>query len=153
MPHGGLPKATLDDTYRDLRTFAREACLLGRYCVIGGDFNTQLHVGVRGELLDELASEFEMIICNEHDNLDSANAWTFESALGHQRSIDYILVSGDLHVSDSMAINDLCMGSDHRAVKADIVLPLSKVPRAKNTKCKPVLTDMYADAVAEESSG
>ena len=58
--------------------------------VVGGDFNTQLHVGFRGSLLNDLVDRLELQIANDDVNHDPhKDTWTFESSMGVRRRIDF----------------------------------------------------------------
>ena len=64
MPHAGYPHADLCDVYDQLRFILLEAQQLGYKSVVGGDFNTQQHVGIRGEMLADLLDQFCLHIAN-----------------------------------------------------------------------------------------
>ena len=54
LPHMGYPVSEFDDTFDQLRCVVDEGRRCRRSLVIGGDFNSQLGVGVRGAALAEL---------------------------------------------------------------------------------------------------
>ena len=61
--------------------------------IIGGDFNTQLHVGDRGRRLQELCSACDSRVLSDSG---SAEEWTFKSSPGVKCWIDFILVFSTL---------------------------------------------------------
>ena len=65
-----------------------EAKRLHYKIIVGGDLNTELHVGHRGNLLDEFACMWRLQVANGENHDDS---WTFCSSLGVRRTIDFIL--------------------------------------------------------------
>ena len=46
--HAGYPKVDLDFFYDQLRVCLEEAWRMGHTIIVGGDFNTQVGVGIRG---------------------------------------------------------------------------------------------------------
>ena len=153
LPHAGFPRQMLDDTYNDLRSTVRTAKQTGKYAVIGGDFNTQADVGMRGELLSEFASEFELHLCNVNDNGREEDEWTFESTLGYRRRIDYILASHRLTANSCGATDDLCLASDHRAVRACFTIPRTTRAEKRCQPNRPVVTPEYKTNVIQALHG
>ena len=100
-------------------------------CFIGGDFNTELYRGWRGERLHEFAAAYGLQICNDPDRMNPSLSWTFESSFGCRRTLDYILIDEDLIATDARVIDGLSLGSDHRAVQVCVPLPIRRnsVPR------------------------
>ena len=47
-PHAGYPNVDLDFFYDQLRVCLEEAWRMGHTIIVGGDFNTQVGVGIRG---------------------------------------------------------------------------------------------------------
>ena len=62
IPHCGYSVQDLEETYEQLRCIVSEPRRLHRAVIIGGDFNTQLIVGLRGILIKQLADEFGLRI-------------------------------------------------------------------------------------------
>ena len=60
------------------------------------------------------------------------DTWTFESACGLRRRIDFIMCSQEMHFTSAHATCNLDLGSDHRAVTVSFDLG---VRRRKNRKC------------------
>ena len=87
---------------------------------LGGDFNSQVGVGDRGRRLDELCAAFHLSILNSDENGLSEEQWTFQSALGARRRIDFILTSSHFTCNFAGASNHLHLGSDHRTVLANL---------------------------------
>ena len=46
--------------------------------------------------------------------------WAFESSMGIQRKIDFIIVSASLEIISGHGSNEINLGSDHRAVKSTL---------------------------------
>ena len=97
----------------------------------GGDFNAEVYRGWRGERLKELLCEASLEACSDLARLGLENAWTFRSSLGRKRTIDYCLVPADFHVRSAKAINHLDLGSDHRAVQSELLLPFVQQRKPK----------------------
>ena len=53
--------------------------------VIGGDFNLQLGVGDRGQMLRDLCTQFYLDIVNGTNADDAADIWTYRSSSGNLR--------------------------------------------------------------------
>ena len=117
VPHAGCIVQNFDDTIDQLRYVLQQGRNLKRRLVVGGDFNSQVNVGIRGAALESLSNAFGLNITNDGIN-EWENDWTFRSSTGVKRKIDFILASRSLVVRDSIATNEIDMGSDHRAVKA-----------------------------------
>ncbi|CAE7565538.1 unnamed protein product [Symbiodinium natans] len=115
MPHAGYPTEDLMQTYDSLHCVLEGARKRNIAYVVGGDFNTQLHVGPRGDLLMQTAHMFSMVIANAEQEHDS---WTFCSSMGVRRRLDFVLCSTGFDVTHGGATDLLDLGSDHRAVRA-----------------------------------
>ena len=83
MPHARYPHEDLCSVYELLHCVLTEAQSLGHATVVGGDFNSQLRVGTRGDMLQELSSMFSLQVANEACGPD---AWTFRNSAGETRS-------------------------------------------------------------------
>ena len=151
--HAGYPRKDFEDLCKPLRICLADADLKGIRCIVGGDFNTSLRTGYRGIALDELAHEFGLEICNRYGNCTCDYAWTFKSALGVKRRIDFILVDSSLRSHDSRAVDALDLGSDHRAVRTSIDYPTCYRPKRHrcNTRRR-IDWEQYAAAVKQCSS-
>ena len=101
--------------------------------IVGGDFNTELHVGHRGNFLDEFACMWRLQVAN-YENHD--NCWTFCSSLGVRRTIDYILHGMNVNILKCSISDALDLGSDHRAVFAQFSIPNQVLARRKNVRKK-----------------
>ena len=55
LPHSGFGHIFLEECYRELSDFIREARDKCKHVIVGGDFNTQCFVGERGMLLFQLS--------------------------------------------------------------------------------------------------
>ena len=130
IPHGGYDVACLYDTCDVLREALLEGRRKGCRLVVGGDFNTQLSIGSRGDLLEEICECFGLAVANDGNN---AEEWTFQSSLGVRRRPDYILLDRCLLIRAASPFNYFDMGSDHRAVRAHICgSSRKKFPRGGN---------------------
>ena len=132
-PHSGYSRDVLNQFYEDLHACLEDA-RGGRFqLVVGGDFNTQLNTGFRGTLLQDVVETFDFTITNDDDNHTSnMDTWTFESACGVRRRIDFIMCSQEMRFTSAHATCNLDLGSDHRAVTVSFDLG---VRRRKNRKC------------------
>ena len=114
MPHAGYPHEDLCSVYEQLHCVLTETLSLGHATVVGGDFNSQLRVGRRGDMLQKLSSMFSLQVANEACGPD---AWTFHSSAGETRQIDFILFSKNmLRAGFSGPTDRIDLGSHHRAV-------------------------------------
>ena len=123
VPHAGYSLEIFEACFEELQLVIRDAQAQAMKCMVGGDFNAELYRGWRGDRLEELMCEARLDVRNDTDRLMANNAWTFRSALGHRRTIDYCFVSSDLVIESAQAIDHLDFGSDHRAVQCQIILP------------------------------
>ena len=98
FPHAGYPKADLKKMSNELRKNLKDAGRSNMKCIIAGDFNTSLHIGERGAILDDIANEFGLEICNRHGYCAQADIWTFRSSMNIKCHIDYILTSSRAQV-------------------------------------------------------
>ena len=123
VPHGGYDQHCFDYCFDHIRQTILEGQRLGMQCMIGGDFNSELNRGVRGDKLQQLLCEVGLVVCNDISSLPFDDAWTFSSCLGVKRTLDYCMASSGLCITSARAINDLVLRSDHRAVQSCILLP------------------------------
>ena len=68
MPHMGYPHHELQTVYDQLHLILDGAARVGAQVVVGGDFNTQLHVGHRGEVLEHFCTNFGLHVANDDDD-------------------------------------------------------------------------------------
>ena len=71
MPHAGYPHADLRDAYDHLCCMLAEAQQLGYKTVVGADFSTQQHVGIRGDVFADLLHQLSLVLANHEQNEDS----------------------------------------------------------------------------------
>ena len=121
MPHAGYERAVLDHTYDHLDKATRWAYKYSRSVVIGGDFNTVLHAGLRSEKLFEHMGQHSLSMANAQELVAMDAKWTFQSSLGVRRQLDYILVGPCLDVQQAGPVDEFCLNSDHSAVKATVI--------------------------------
>ena len=118
MPYSGYDDVEVfDETYDQLRYFCAAGRKQRRRLVIGGDFNSQMGVGERGEYLDEFVRSFGLVCANSSDT-PWDDQWTFRSSMGDTRKIDFIFVSTSFQNVSGKAVKEVHFGSDHRAVQA-----------------------------------
>ena len=77
-------------------------------------------MGHEGNKVDQMLSSFGLQAANESDELSFEDTWTFQSSLGHKRRIDFIFASPCLEVVKGQAVDSISLGSDHRAVLAEL---------------------------------
>ena len=71
------------------------------YCILSGDFNTEVGRGWRSSKLAAMMSEMGLTVCNVNDDESMQNHWTFKSCLGALRRLDYIMLSDTLNFQNS----------------------------------------------------
>ena len=81
------------------------------------------------------------------------NIWTFRSCLGVQRILDYCLLLAELIIETSKSINDLDLGSDHRAVQCCVLLPCAFKTRSKRRGRRKINWDLYKSKMNDNESG
>ena len=105
--------------------------------VVGGDFNTQLNIGFREMLLNDLVAAFDLQIANDYVNHQpDVETWTFEGSTGIRRRIEFSLFSAHLPFLSGSATSHLDMGSDHRAVSASFTLTVKNQLKPKHKPFK-----------------
>lgn len=110
----------MDETYDQLRCITSKTCRSNKKIIVGGDFNTQFGIGIRGVSLDQFAKEFGLNVLNASSPETNAD-WTFRSNMGVCRRLDFIIASQNLLVSASGPSDKLDLGSDHRVVETTMV--------------------------------
>lgn len=111
MPHAGYSHDYILSVYDQVQACVDEALKHKHRIVIGGNFNTQLHLGLRGALLHDfwifLAYMFRLRVANSEQN---ENSWTFCSSMRVKRRMDFILHSCDLNLTSACACDLLDLG-------------------------------------------
>ena len=79
MPHMGYPHHDFQEVYDQLNLILDGARCADKQIVLGGNLNTKLHVGIRGEVVTIFSTNFELQIANEDDDEDVGANWTFHS--------------------------------------------------------------------------
>ena len=120
LPHCGYGAEEAERVYEMLEEQIESARRRGYKVIVGGDFQTELNNGDRGERLQSFAACNQLEMTHGREGDAWGDTWTFISNLGRRRCIGYILVDGRLKIRQSRAVDELQLGSDHRAVKADI---------------------------------
>ena len=68
----------LESTYADICKLVAEADRCRMRVVVGGDFNTVKHYGMRKRLLDQFLAQFNFKILNKwHEDDNWKDAWRF----------------------------------------------------------------------------
>ena len=94
--------------YEQLGFILADARRRGFSYVVGGDFNSQLDIGVRGELLDQFCQACHLSVLNR--NAPVHESWTFESCMGIRRRIDFLLCHVSLSVHAAAASHEFDIG-------------------------------------------
>ena len=128
-PRAGYPNAVFDSCVDRLRGTILDALSGSLKPILAGDLNTEMHRGWRGTRLHEVLAETGMMVCNDITELPFDKAWTFRSCLGVKWTLDYVCAPITLNVSSAEAVKHLDLGSDHRAVVAQISIPDGGSPR------------------------
>ena len=136
VPHCGYSREDFDETYNQLRCLVSKAHRLCKRIIIGGDFNTQFGVGIRGVALEQFSQEFGLCITNAR-NPEIDTDWTFESSMGIRRRLDFVLASNCLLVREYFPSGKLNLGSDHRVVQS-ILSDTKKGTQVYHSKKPPV---------------
>ena len=134
LPHAGYSKDLFNHYFDEMACVVADARTRNMKCLIGGDFNTELHRGWRGERLLEFAAEWGLICCNDPADMNPLDSWTFESNFGCRRTLDYILRDEDLLATDARVTDQLSLGSEHRAVQACVSFPQRRNLTFRRTK-------------------
>ena len=106
-PHVGYSIDDYNLCFDALRTVVLDGQQNNCKCFVGGDFNSVLDFGWRGNRLREFVHETNLEVSNNPSSLDVVKDWTFKGLLGHKRIIDYCLVPGEFYVDSAHAINGL----------------------------------------------
>ena len=94
--------------------------------IVGGDFNTALNVGHRGDCLVDFCNNFELSIANSNGLDWDDNQWTFKSWNGSLRRIHFVCYNTFANLDESSATSVLDLGSDHRAIHAALQIYFPK---------------------------
>ena len=121
-PHAGHSHEDLDTFYAGLNLCLEDALRNNLSISVGGDFNTQLGQGIRGDMLENLCCNFNLAVANGGVGAVEEDGWTFQSSMGIRRRIDFILASQRLCIQNCNAVNLIDLGSDHRAVHAHFLM-------------------------------
>ena len=132
LPHTGYSMEDLRILYNIPNIVLNEIKYLYYKIIVGGDFNTELHVGYCGNFLDEFACIWRLQVAN-YENHD--NCWIFCSSLGVRRTIDLILHDMNDNVLKCNISGTFDLDSDHRTVFAQFTIPNQISARRKNA-CK-----------------
>lgn len=134
MPHAGYPIDDLRRLYEQLQFVLEDARRRGFTYMVGGDFNTQLGVGTRGDLLEQMCLAYGLAVLNRDSRIQES--WTFESSMGIRRRIDFLLCHVSLSVQSACTSCNFDLGSDHRAVHGCIEVEACRKPRFARQRCR-----------------
>ena len=123
----------MEDFYEELRILMNGAVRNGMRIILAGDFNTEIGKGDRGIALQNLLTGYGLRIFNELDHVDIERIWTHKSSVGLLRQIDFIIGNVNFEVKDSFVSKTLDLGSDHRAVVAEVSIKERPSPRYSRT--------------------
>lgn len=137
MPHAGYKESVLEAAYDDLSHAVRWARSFCGVVLIGGDFNTTVAGGLRSAKLLDFAAGHGLTITNEQEDAPINEKYTFESSLGRWRQLDYILAGPGPRVVQASAVDELCLGSGHRAVKAVFGTTTGEIRGGQRNTCRP----------------
>ena len=137
-PTGDYDDEAVEEVYEDVNKAFSES--KAKYRIVMGDFNAKIGkrqageeslvgkhgIGVRnkrGEMLLEFASQQKLVVANTFFKKKESRYWTWESPNGKTRNqIDFILSSQRGILRNCEVITKVDIGSDHRMVRAKIVL-------------------------------
>ena len=91
LPHAGYSWKEFEECFEDIGKLCMEAIDKNFSIIIGRDFKASFSAGVRGTYLRNFCFQFNLNILGKLDGPLSENNWTFQSALGEKRRINYIL--------------------------------------------------------------
>ena len=131
VPHAGYSMDDVIETYNQLCIAVAWGRKYTNNITIGGDFNTSISSGLRSHLLFGFLAEQNLTIANEQLEESILTKYTFRSSLGAKRQLDYILYSCNVEKVKGNATDDLCLGSDHRAVEATLAVKVGRLPGNK----------------------
>ncbi len=77
--HCGYARDALAGFYFELYCHAHGVRGSGRYAIVGGDFNTQLHAALRSDEMKAFVSEHGLAILSDKPDLPWSGRWTFDS--------------------------------------------------------------------------
>ena len=119
IPHVGYTFEEYDICFDHLRQTIIDAQRHGIKCMVGGDFNIELYRGWRGNRLREFVHEGNFEVANDPIVLPNPDAWSFQSALGVRRVLDYCLFLAEINVPVAACIDRLFLGSRSRSTWED----------------------------------
>ena len=154
IPHCGYSDAKLEEHYKHIESVIAEARKQKKMVVVGADCNAEvggtrrfgktyggfgnLTSTARGEWLKACASKFGMTLVNTFFMKQWSSVWAHAVGTAkQQRKIYYIwLDQNQIHnVTNAEATDEICAGSDHRAVKM-----LLDIKGAKRNRWKEIPT-------------
>ena len=127
MPHAGYDQSHgfgyFESIIDQLHGLLHEAKRLHYRIVIGGDFNLVVANNRRADLLLDLVHAFDLVIGDDPQLHIDDSSWTHSHPIYGRRQIDFILFPRNFIVDECHASEILDLGSDHRAVRAQLHLP------------------------------
>ena len=105
--------------------------------IVGGDFNTVVNLCPRGDLLNDLMAMFDLQIADCEEFVGDEYQWIFCSPGGiNHRRIDFVLHGASMITNASAPSDFFDLGSDHRAVSANLSIRLSALSMSVKRKRK-----------------
>ena len=88
MPHCGYTLDEFDETYDQLRCISGKTQTHHRRLIIGGDFNTQIDTGYRGNTMQQFENTYGLKLANQSDD-PWDKQWTFRTHTQSDRAITW----------------------------------------------------------------
>eukprot|EP00959_Pyramimonas_sp_CCMP1952_P278972 5832707-Pyramimonas_sp.AAC.1 len=157
FPHGGYADKHVQQVYDILKCISQEAQKEKRMMIIGTDCNAKVgqqteedakrvvgqyaygDTNVRGLWLKQWAASTRLRILNTFFYKHDHQLYTYISPQRDKKQLDYFLASKPVWatVRDCEAVLDLDLGSDHRALRLQLSLPLAPERKETTTKRSP----------------
>lgn len=123
FPHAGYATEDFNGVFDYVRMGLLEAQCRGYKCLLGGDFNADIESGLRGARIRELQEEVGLDVTIDSEHISFEHYWTFRSALGVKRQLDYCFIDASLGIMSNCATDALSLSSDHRGVHSCFKMP------------------------------
>jgi len=119
LPQADKPHEEFENIFEQLDANLQSKLAKHTRVIVGGDFNVSLGDGMRADVLQNAAMQHKLSISTCMFRKPFASRWTHRPS---KRCIDHILVDKRLKVKDASAVDLLDCVSDHRAVKASVMV-------------------------------
>ena len=158
FPHTGYADDRVQELYDTLATIIDEAQTRKDHVIIGGDFNAEIgahseqddtkyvghfSIGVtnsRGAWLKRFCYIKSLTIANTLYPKHEKNITTYSGPQSRPRQIDFVLVGQKTKrlLRDAGSVDEVNMGSDHRALKVRMVLSVKRSRKSQHKREKSV---------------